>query len=183
MTCTVHNASRAVRDSVGRYATTVFVAQLREIPRSMEAALARELPAKQVDMTQANLQHKRYAEAVRTALGPGGSITEVVADDAHPDCVFIEDTAVVLGSTAVVTRPGHESRRGETVAVAEALSRVERLSVRQVHIFPEIGGASPKAPTRAMPCYIQSDSTGVRRHVCRTSIFPLDSRRQTQIHQ
>ncbi len=37
------------------------------------------------------------------------------------DSVFVEDIAVVLDELAIVARPGAESRRGETSAVAEAL--------------------------------------------------------------
>jgi dimethylargininase len=40
-----------------------------------------------------------------------------------PDSVFIEDTALVLDELAVITRPGAESRRAETAAVAEAVRR------------------------------------------------------------
>jgi dimethylargininase len=43
-------------------------------------------------------------------------------DDAYPDCVFIEDTAVMLGQVAVVTSPGAEARRGEQDAVATAIT-------------------------------------------------------------
>jgi dimethylargininase len=45
----------------------------------------------------------------------------VPADEDHPDCVFIEDTAVIVGEIAVITRPGAPSRRGETGPVAAAL--------------------------------------------------------------
>ena len=38
-----------------------------------------------------------------------------------PDSVFIEDAAVVLDELAVIMRPGAESRRVETAAVAEAV--------------------------------------------------------------
>jgi dimethylargininase len=38
-----------------------------------------------------------------------------------PDCVFVEDTAVVVDEVAVMARPGAASRRGETAAVAEAV--------------------------------------------------------------
>jgi dimethylargininase len=38
-----------------------------------------------------------------------------------PDSVFIEDTAIVLDELAVITRPGAESRRVETAAVAAAV--------------------------------------------------------------
>ena len=38
-----------------------------------------------------------------------------------PDAVFVEDTAIVLDECAVVTRPGVNSRRRETDAIAAAL--------------------------------------------------------------
>jgi dimethylargininase len=44
-----------------------------------------------------------------------------------PDSVFIEDTALVFDELAVITRPGAESRRAETAAVAGALSRYRTL--------------------------------------------------------
>jgi len=44
-----------------------------------------------------------------------------------PDSVFIEDTALVFDELAIVTRPGAESRRGETPAVADALGKYREL--------------------------------------------------------
>ena len=40
---------------------------------------------------------------------------EVPASPAHPDSVFVEDTAVVYGRHAVVARAGHPTRRGASV--------------------------------------------------------------------
>lgn len=54
------------------------------------------------------------------------------ADDAYPDSVFVEDTAIVLQDLAVITRPGAESRRGESRAIAETLAKYRPL----VHIEP-----------------------------------------------
>jgi dimethylargininase len=57
------------------------------------------------------------------------AVTELPADERLPDCVFVEDTAVVVGrpgeagALALITRPGAPSRRGETQAVAAALGR------------------------------------------------------------
>ncbi len=45
-------------------------------------------------------------------------------DDNHPDCVFIEDTAVVVGKVACINRLGHISRRGEVGPVSEALNKL-----------------------------------------------------------
>lgn len=53
----------------------------------------------------------------------GHMVSVVPTDEAHPDCVFIEDTAVIVGTVAVIARPRAESRRGETPPVAEFLSR------------------------------------------------------------
>lgn len=47
------------------------------------------------------------------------------ADNSHPDCVFIEDTAVVTPcGVAVAARPGAPQRRGEVDAVAAALQQL-----------------------------------------------------------
>jgi dimethylargininase len=46
--------------------------------------------------------------------GAGLEIVEVPPADECPDAVFVEDTLVVAGAAAVVTRPGAESRRAET---------------------------------------------------------------------
>ena len=45
----------------------------------------------------------------------------VPADESHPDGCFIEDAAIACGESALLTRPGHPSRRGEVSAVAAAL--------------------------------------------------------------
>lgn len=57
----------------------------------------------------------------------GCDVRRLPALHAHPDSVFIEDTAVVLDECAVVTRPGAASRRGETADVADALRPLRRL--------------------------------------------------------
>jgi dimethylargininase len=43
-----------------------------------------------------------------------------------PDSVFVEDIAVVFDDLAIVTRPGAESRRAETAAVADVLRPLRR---------------------------------------------------------
>lgn len=70
------------------------------------------------DYEKALAQHDAYVEALR---GCGLAVTVLAADEAFPDSVFIEDTAVLSEKTAVVTRPGAPSRRGEEKAVAAAL--------------------------------------------------------------
>jgi dimethylargininase len=72
------------------------------------------------DYHRAVEQHGRYCEALRAC---GLSVTEVAADEAHPDATFVEDTAIVSAHGAVVTVPGAPSRRGEVAAIQRALQR------------------------------------------------------------
>jgi dimethylargininase len=97
------------------------VALLRDVPDSFPSALTSAEPADPIDLSAARTQHAAY----RAALEHGGFATMVVpADEAHPDCVFIEDTAVVIGSRALATRPGRPERRGEVRPVAAALTEL-----------------------------------------------------------
>lgn len=41
------------------------------------------------------------------------NLIELQEDENYPDCCFVEDCAVVIGGTALITRPGHLSRQGE----------------------------------------------------------------------
>jgi dimethylargininase len=93
-------------------------AWLREVPDSYVSAIISG-DGRAPDVDKARAQHDRY----QVLLGAAGyELVVLPADEAHPDCVFIEDTAVVLGPVAVITRPGAESRRGEVGPVAEALA-------------------------------------------------------------
>ena len=74
---------------------------------------------KQVKYEKAETQWDAYVAALEAE---GFRTLQVEADDEHPDCVFIEDTVVMLGQVAVITSPGAESRRGEQDAVAEAVT-------------------------------------------------------------
>jgi dimethylargininase len=51
----------------------------------------------------------------------GAEVTVLSGSPALPDCVFVEDTAVVLDEVAVIASPGAPSRRPEVEDIAEAL--------------------------------------------------------------
>ncbi|MCF2872196.1 arginine deiminase-related protein [Octadecabacter sp. G9-8] len=63
-------------------------------------------------------EHAAYVSALRDA---GCDVTVLPADDAFPDSVFIEDPALALNGTAIVLRPGAETRLGEAAALRPAL--------------------------------------------------------------
>lgn len=79
----------------------------------------------QPDFSLALMQHQNYIRALEAC---GLEVIVLEADEALPDAVFVEDTAVVFEDCAVVTRPGAPTRRQETEAVeAELRKHVSRL--------------------------------------------------------
>jgi len=89
------------------------------VPDSFRDCLTRRPADPPLDPGRARRQQQDY----RALLESGGFSTRLLpADEAHPDCCFIEDTAVLLGEAALATRPGHPSRRGEVAPVAAALA-------------------------------------------------------------
>lgn len=93
-------------------------ALVREVPDSFADAIVSD-PTRRPDPETARRQHQTY---VSQLAGAGYTIDLLAADESLPDCVFVEDTAVIVGEVAVITRPGAPSRRGETLAVTEALA-------------------------------------------------------------
>ncbi|KAM9386357.1 N(G),N(G)-dimethylarginine dimethylaminohydrolase 1 isoform 1-T2 [Pholidichthys leucotaenia] len=91
---------------------------VRGIPASLAGGALRSSPA-EVDLAKARREHGAYVEVLRTGLGL--EVVELPADESFPDCVFVEDAAVACGDTALITRPGAESRRGETEVMKGAL--------------------------------------------------------------
>jgi dimethylargininase len=94
-------------------------ALVRGIPDTFERALS-SAPSAQLDVEQARAQHQTYLSHLQMS---GCQVVAVAPDARHPDCVFVEDTAVVVGDQVVVTRPGAPSRRGEVGPVAETLRK------------------------------------------------------------
>ncbi|MFN2225979.1 MAG: hypothetical protein ACK2UY_06720, partial [Anaerolineae bacterium] len=84
---------------------------------SYRHALSSRQPRPEIDVALARRQHAAYCAALRQA---GLDLVELPPDEAHPDACFVQDTAVIYGTLAVIARPGAESRRGETAAVARA---------------------------------------------------------------
>jgi dimethylargininase len=102
-----------------------MIAITRDIASTVNGAELTFLEREPIDVARARAQHHEYRQALASL---GCEVIALPADDAHPDCVFVEDTAVVFDDVAVITRPGAESRRGETAAIAEALAPYRRLA-------------------------------------------------------
>lgn len=99
---------------------------VRAVPHSYRECL-REHPVA-LDIPLARRQHADYVTALFAA---GVDVHVLPTDEAHPDCCFVEDTAVILDHDVLITIPGAPSRRGECSAVAAALAphcRVTRMT-------------------------------------------------------
>ncbi len=70
------------------------------------------------DYEKALTQHHAYVEALEKI---GIKVTILAAEEDYPDSVFIEDTALVTNSCAIITRPGAHSRKGEVISVKSAV--------------------------------------------------------------
>ena len=72
------------------------------------------------DLDLALEQHETYC---RTLERLGLSLVRLDPDPEHPDSTFVEDTAIVTPSGAILARPGAPSRAGEVSSIRNALGR------------------------------------------------------------
>ena len=104
------------------------VALVRRPSNRLADGLVTHIARTPVDVDLARRQHREYAAALRDS---GWTVREVPAADDCPDSVFVEDTVVVCGQLAVLTRPGAPERRSE-VAGAEQAVRDLGLTVARI---------------------------------------------------
>ncbi len=100
--------------------TSGRLALTRGVSASFERCELTHLERQPIDLGRARVEHSGYGELLAEL---GCVVEEIAADPGLPDCVFIEDTAVVVDEVAVMARPGAVARRRELPAVAAALAR------------------------------------------------------------
>jgi len=77
-----------------------------------------------IDVEAATRQHAAYCQA----LADCGATVRLLGDNRdEPDCVYVEDTAVVLDEVAILCPMGTPARRKETSAIARILAEVRPL--------------------------------------------------------
>src|SRR5690348_12806451 len=82
------------------------------------------LPRQAIDVGLAERQHQQYEDALRDL---GATVISLPAEAGLPDCMFVEDPAVVVKEIAVMTRMGAASRRREAESLAAVLARFRPL--------------------------------------------------------
>ena len=94
----------------------------RGIPKSLvDEAIRMEDSEIPINYENAKAEHNKYTETLRQL---GLEVTELEADEALPDCVYVEDPAVICDGNALITNPGHPARKPETVAIRSTLEKL-----------------------------------------------------------
>jgi dimethylargininase len=93
----------------------------------MNEAIRTHAAHETIDVARAIDQHDAYR---RMLEGCGVTVHVLDVNREHPDCVFIEDTAIVLDELAIVTSMGAPSRAREPLAIEPALRRFRAQVVR-----------------------------------------------------
>lgn len=91
----------------------------RAVSRSIGCCELTFKPRESVDYAKAVSQHEAYRHLLSRR---GVEVLHIEACEAHPDCCFVADTAVVLDELAIMASMGAQARRGETSAVEKILS-------------------------------------------------------------
>ncbi|MGI8418427.1 MAG: dimethylargininase [Nakamurella sp.] len=96
-------------------------ALIRQPSSRLAEGLVTHIERSPIDLAVARTQWNGYVDALHTS---GWTTIEVPATEAHPDSVFVEDTVVMFGDTAVITRPAAQQRAGETAGTAKTLDEL-----------------------------------------------------------
>ena len=102
-----------------------MIAFTRAVPSSICGCELTHLSREPIDHALAVEQHGQYEAALREA---GLTVTRIPDLDTLPDCVFVEDTALVFDEVAVMTRPGAVKRREEVESVRDALEQHRKIA-------------------------------------------------------
>lgn len=82
------------------------------------------LPRTPIDTELAARQHEAYRDALRAC---GANVVALTANLAHPDCAFVEDTAIVLDEAAILTPMGTPARRDEPAGIEPELRKYREI--------------------------------------------------------
>ena len=97
-----------------------------------------EKEEKPLDYELAVQQHEDMVKALESL---GVQVTILETDESTPDCVFVEDPAVVIGDTVLITNPGAASRKPETKIIKEHFKNNEpHLKIVEMESPAELDG-------------------------------------------
>lgn len=107
---------------------TPFIAITRGVSRHIDACQLTHRSREEVNYEKACSQLEQYCELLRRW---GVNLMPVAASDSHPDCCFVQDTAVVLDEVCVIASMGADTRIGEVAEVEKLVAPLRKIR----HIF------------------------------------------------
>jgi dimethylargininase len=103
---------------------TAFKAITRGVSRRIDACQLTHRSREEINYEKACSQLEQYCEL----LGRWGvDLMPVAASDSHPDCCFVQDTAVVLDEVCVIASLGAETRLGEVAEVEKMIAPLRKI--------------------------------------------------------
>lgn len=103
---------------------TAFIAITRGVSRRIDACQLTHRSREEVNYEKACFQLEQYCALLDTW---GVHLLPVVASDSHPDCCFVQDTAVVLDEVCVIASMGADTRRGEVAEVEKLVAPFRKI--------------------------------------------------------
>jgi len=94
---------------------------VRGVPETLNKCVRTYSLRNAVNVDLAKKQHKLYCKALEDR---NLKLVRIPAENSFPDCVFVEDPAIVFGDTAVICSMGAKSRIGEVNEVRKTLSSI-----------------------------------------------------------
>jgi dimethylargininase len=102
----------------------MLTALTRQVSPALGSCQLEFLPRVQIDPIRAAAQHCSYLGCLAEL---GAYVITLPADPKLPDCVFVEDPALVLDEVAVISRMGAESRRAEAETLATEIAKYRKV--------------------------------------------------------
>ncbi|XP_078702576.1 N(G),N(G)-dimethylarginine dimethylaminohydrolase 1-like [Branchiostoma floridae x Branchiostoma belcheri] len=103
-------------------------AVVREVSDDVNNAVRDLSSTEDVDLEKCRAEWGLYVQALQDL---GLDVTVIPQDPKLPDCQFVEDPCIVIGDTALITRPACGPRQGETTVLEETMRNLG-LKVRVV---------------------------------------------------
>lgn len=116
------------------------------------------LPRHEIDIAKAVEQHRQYETCLREL---GAEVIALPAEPGLPDCMFVEDPAVVVEQIAVMTRMGVKSRRREAESLARVLARLRPLEWLRAPATLEGGDVLRAGSTLFVGLSARTNQTGI----------------------
>jgi len=104
------------------------------VPTSFASKSIRKCePSEPIDLVKARYEHAHYVWQINRLVK---DVVYVQEDENYPDCVFVEDPAVVFNGTALIMKLGHPSRVGESQNIKQVLESLNLHIVELSNLCP-----------------------------------------------